>query len=250
MASTPPTNLEDTPPTNLEDTQDPPAEEPPTQRLGPSLDSLSHEQLTQNCQDIVGEILHQVVICSEAGVHGLNGPETTCVSATCSLGGISPTSDISLALANLVSTNQRYRRKCYFNCSKCSVILRNTTSCKCGQSTDFPNILFKKSFSKAMAFFTKLEVTSKHTTTNSPKSHVSLHRWARYLQSSHSIMFTGLLDNASGISKRLSCTCFQAEEPDRPMLETDQGESVALNVSGSIYHSREVGLSPNTGTQL
>ena len=140
-----------------------------------------------------------------------------------------------------MSTNTRYKRKCFFNCSMCSEKLRNTTSCKCGQSTDFPNILFKKSFSKAMAFFTKLEVLSKHNTTNSPKSHVLLHRWARYLQSSHSIIYTGLLDNASGISKRLSCTCFQAEEPDRPMLEIDQGESVALNVSGSIYNSREVG---------
>ena len=240
-SSNPPTNLEDTPPTNLEDTQDPLADKPTTQNLGPTLDSLSHEQLTMDCQDIVGEILHQVVICSELGVHGLNGPETTCMSATCSLGGINPTSDISAALAKLVFTNMRYKRKSLFNCSKCSVKLSNSTSCKCGQPTDFPNILFKKSFAKAMSFFTKLEALSKNSTTNSPKSHVSLHRWARYLMSSHSILYTGLLNNASGISKRLSCTCFQADEPNRAMLETDQGDSVALNFSGSIFNSREVG---------
>ena len=56
-----------TPPTNLEDTQDPPADKPPTKSLGPSLDSLTPEQLTQDCQDILGEILQEVVICSEAG---------------------------------------------------------------------------------------------------------------------------------------------------------------------------------------
>ena len=194
-----------------------------------------------DCQDIVGEILTQVVVCFELGVHGLNGPETTCMSATCSLGGINPTSDISAALAELVSTNQRYRRKSLFNCSKCSIKLSNSTSCKCGQPRDFPKILFRKTFAKAMSFFTKLEALSKNSPTNSPKTHVSIHRWAGYLMSSHSISYTGLLINASGITKRLSCTCFQAEEPNRAMLETDQGDSVAHNVSGSIFNSREVG---------
>ena len=91
MASnSPPTNLEDSPPSNLEDIQDPLADKPAIQNLGPTLASLSHEQLTMDCQDIVGEILHQVVLCSELGVHGLNGPETTFVSATCSLGVSTP----------------------------------------------------------------------------------------------------------------------------------------------------------------
>ena len=247
MASTPPTNLEDTKETNLEDTQDPPADKPPTRSLGPSLDSLTPEQLTQDCQDIIGDILQEVVVCSEAGVHGPNGPETTCVSVTCSLGGVSPPQDLSLAIANLVSTNQRYRRKCYFNCGQCTAVIRNTTSCKCGNKIDFPNILFKKSFSKSLAFFSKLEVTSNHTTTDSPKSHVSLHRWARYLLSSHSVMFTGLLDNATGLSNKTSCACFPAQEPDKPMLETE-GESMALNVSGSLFHSREVGSFSKTGS--
>ena len=61
-----------TPPTNLEDTQDPPDDKPPTQSLGPSLDSLTPEQLTQDCQDTLGDILQEVVVCSEAGVHGPN----------------------------------------------------------------------------------------------------------------------------------------------------------------------------------
>ena len=242
MASnSPPANMEDSPPSNMEDMKDPLADKPAIQNLGPTLASLSQEQLTMDCQDIVGEILTQVVVCSELGVHGLNGPETTCMSATCSLGGINPTSDISAALAELVSTNQRYRRKSLFNCSKCSIKLSNSTSCKCGQPTDFPKILFRKTFAKAMSFFTKLEALSKNSPTNSPKTHVSIHRWAGYLMSSHSISYTGLLINASGITKRLSCTCFQAEEPNRAMLETDQGDSVALNVSGSIFNSREVG---------
>ena len=96
------------PPTNLEDTQDLPADKPTTKSLGPSLDSLTPEQLTQDCQDILGDILQEVVVCSEAGVHGPNWPETSCVSKTCSLGGVSPPQDISLVLANLVSNNQLY----------------------------------------------------------------------------------------------------------------------------------------------
>ena len=235
------------PPTNLEDTQEPPADQPPTQSLGPTLDSLTAEQLSQDCKDILADILQEVVVCSEAGVHGPNGPETSCVSATCSLGGVSPPQDITLALANLVSNNQRYRRKCYFNCGQCTAVIRNTTSCHCGHKIDFPTILFKKCFTKSLAFFSKLEVTSNHTTTDSPKNHVSLHRWARYLLSSHGVMFTGLLDNATGLSNRTSCSCFQAQEPDKSMLETEQDESLALNVSGSLFHSHEVGKLPKQG---
>ena len=59
--------------------------------------------------------------------------------------------------------------------------------------------------------------------------------------SSHSIPYTGLLINASGINKRVTCTCFQAEEPNRAMLETDQGDTVAINVAGSIYSGLKVG---------
>ena len=193
-----------TPPTNLEDTQDPPADKPPTKSLGPSLDSLTLEQLTQDCQDILGDILQEVVVCSEGGGPWPQRARDLMCLRDRSLGGVNPPQDLSLALANLVSNNQRYRRKCYFNCGQCTAVIRNTTSCKCGNKIDFPNILFKKSSSKSMAFFSKLEVTSNHTTTDSPKSHVSLHRWARYLLSSHSVMFTGLLENATGLSNRTS----------------------------------------------
>ena len=235
-----PANLEDSPASNSEE-KDPLADKPATLNQGPTLASLSQEQLTMDCQDVVDDILTQVVVCSELGVHGLNGPDTTCMSATCSLGGINPTSDISAALAELVSSNVRYKRKSLFNCSKCSIKLSNSTSCGCGQPTDFPKIIFRKTFTKAMSFFTKLEALSKNRTNSSPKTHVSIHRWAGYLTSSHSIPYTGLLINASGINKRVTCTCFQAEEPNRAMLETDQGDTVALNVSGSIYSGLEVG---------
>ena len=72
-----PANMEDSPASKMEDMKDPLADKPATQNLGPTLASLSQEQLTMDCQDIVGEILTQVVVCSELGVHGLNGPETT-----------------------------------------------------------------------------------------------------------------------------------------------------------------------------
>ena len=133
MASnSPPANMEDSPASKTEEMKDPLADKPATQNQGPTLASLSQEQLTMDCQDVVDDILTQVVVCSELGVHGLNGPETTCMSATCSLGGINPTSDISAALAELVSNNHHYRRKSLFNCSKCSIKLSNSTSCKCG----------------------------------------------------------------------------------------------------------------------
>ena len=115
------------PPPTLEDTKEPPAEQPPTQSLGPTLDSLTVEEISQDCKDILTDILQVVVVCSEAGVNGPNGPQTSCVSATCSLGVVSPPQDIKLALANLVSTNARYRRKSYFNCGQCTAVIRNTT---------------------------------------------------------------------------------------------------------------------------
>ena len=139
-----------TPPT-LEDTKEPPADQPPSQSLDPTLDSLTAEEISQDCKDILTDILQEVVVCSEAGVHGPNGPQTSCVSATCSLGGVSPPQNITLALANLVSTNARYRRKSYYNCGQCQTVLRNTTSCHCGNSIDFPANLFKKCWTNLMS---------------------------------------------------------------------------------------------------
>ena len=143
------------PPPTLEDTKEPPPEQPPTQSLGPTLDSLTTDEISQDCKDI------------------------------------------TLALSNLVSTNARYRRKSYYNCGQCQAVLRNTTSCHCGNSIDFPANLFKKCWTKSLAFFTKLEITSNPTTTTTPKTQVSLHRWARYILSAHGVMFTGLLTNAT-----------------------------------------------------
>ena len=88
-----------TPPT-LEDNQEPP-EQLPAQTLGPTLDSLTTAEISQDCQDI---IVQEVVECSE----------------------------------NLVSSNARYRRKTYYNCGSCQAVLRNTTACHCGNSIDFP----------------------------------------------------------------------------------------------------------------
>ena len=233
-----PANLEDSPASKSEE-KDPLADKPATLNQGHTLASLSQEQLTMDCEEVVDDILMQVVVCSELGVHGLNRPDTACMSATCSLGCINPTSDISAALAKLVSSNVRYKRKTLFNCSKCSLKLSNSTSCGCGQPTDFPKIIFRKTFAKAMSFFTKLEALTKSRTNSSPKTHVSIHRWASYLMSSHTIPYTGLLINASGINKRVTCSCFQAEVPNRAKLETVQVDTVAPNVSRAI--NSEVG---------
>ena len=228
-----------TPPT-LEDSQEPPPK-PPAQPQGPALDTLTTAEIEQDCQDIILEIMLEVVQCSEDGSHGPTGPQTSCESATCSLGGVSTPQDITLALSNLVSSNSRYRRKTYYNCGSCQAILRNTTACHCGSSVDFPAILFKKCWTKALAFFTKLEKTSNQTAKSTPTTQVSLHKWARYILSSHGVMFAGLLTTASGLSHRTTCSCFLAPPPDKPTLETENDETLALNISGSLYHDQEVG---------
>ena len=205
---------------------------PATIDQGITLASLSQQQLTTDCEEVEDSMLTQVVVCSELGVHGL-GPDTTCLSATCTLGGVSPTSDLSAALAELVSCNVRFRRKVLFNCSKCSQILSNATSCGCGTPTDFPKIIFRKTFAKAMSFLTKLEALTKTRPNSTPKSHVSIHRWASYLMTCHTVPYTGLLINASGINKIVSCSCFQAALPIRAKLETVQGDTAAPTVSGT-----------------
>ena len=108
---------------------------------GIPLSSLTPQQLTADCEELVESMLSQAVTCSEQGVHGL-GQDTTCLLPTCSLGGVSPISDLSAAIAELVSSNVRFRRKVYYNCSKCPQILSNATSCGCGTPTDFPKIIF------------------------------------------------------------------------------------------------------------
>ena len=235
-----------TPPT-LEDSQEPPPK-PPAQPQGPALDTLSTAEIEQDCQDVILEIMLEVVQCSEDGSHGPTGPQTSCESATCILGGVSTPQDITLALSNLVSSNSRYSRKTYYNCGSCQAVLCNTTACHCGNSIDFPANLFKQSWTKSLAFFTKLENTSNQTTTSTPKTQVSLHRWARYILSAHGVMFTGLLTTASGLSHKTTCSCFLAQPSDKPTLETENDESLALNISGSLYHSQEVGKYPKVTT--
>ena len=112
----------------FEDSQESPPK-PPAQPKVPALDTLTTAQVEQDSSDIVLEILTEVVPCSEDGSHGPTGPQTSCESATCSLGGVSTPQDITLALSNLVSSNSRYKRKTYFNCGSCQSILRNTTAC-------------------------------------------------------------------------------------------------------------------------
>ena len=106
-------------------------------------------------------------------------------------------------------------------------------------SQDFPKIIFRKTFAKAMSFLTKLEALTTTCPNSTPKSHVSINRWASYLMTSHNVAYTGLLINASGINKSVSCSCFQAALPIRAKLETVQGDTAAPTVSGT--RNSEVG---------
>ena len=211
---------------------------PATPDQGITLSSLTQQQLTADCEELVDNMLTQAVICSEQGVHGL-GPDTTCLSPTCSLGGVSPISDLSAAIAELVSSNVRFRRKVYYNCSKCQQILANATSCGCGTPTDFPKIIFRKAFAKAMSLLTKIDALTKTRPNSTPKTHVTIHRWASYLMTSHTVPYTGLLINASGITKLVTCSCFKAALPTRAKLETVQGVTAAPAISGT--RNSEVG---------
>ena len=227
-------------PPTLEDSQESPPK-PPAQPKGPALDTLTTAQVEQDCSDIVLEILTEVVQCSEDGSHGPTGPQTSCESTTCSLGGVSTPQDITLALSNLVSSNSRYKRKTYFNCGSCQAILRNTTACHCGSSQDFPAILFKKAWRKALGIFTKLENTSTNTITPTTPTQVSLHKWARVILTCHGVMFAGLLSSTTGMTHRTTCSCFMSTLPVSPTLEIETEETLALDTSGSLYIDKEVG---------
>ena len=149
-----------TPPT-LEDSPGSPAKS-----QGQALETLTSAQIEQDCSVLVLEIISEVtsVTCSEDGTHGPTG----CVSATCSLGGVSPPQDLALALSNLVSSNSRYKSKTVFKCGACRAILRNTTGCPCGSAQDFPALLFKRAWKKSLGIFSKLENTSTNTNTSTP----------------------------------------------------------------------------------
>ena len=171
-----------------------------TQAQGIPLSSLTPQQLNTDCAELVESMLSQAVTCSEQGVHGL-GQDTSCLSPTCSLGGVSPISDLSGAIAELVSSNSRFRRKVLYNCSKCQNILVNATSCGCGATSEFPRVIFRKAFAKAMALLTKIDSLAKTRPIDSVRTHVTIHRWASYLMTSHTVAYAGLLTKANGIKK-------------------------------------------------
>ena len=139
---------------------------PPAKSQGQPLESLTSAQIEQDCSEILLGIISQAVTCSEEGTHGPTGALTSCVSATCSLGGVSPPQDLALALSNLVSSNSRYKRKTLFNCGVCKAIIRNTTACPCSSAQDFSALLFKRAWKKSLAIFRKLENTSTNTITS------------------------------------------------------------------------------------
>ena len=187
------------------------------------------------------EIISEAVTCSEDGTHGPTGSLTSCVSATCSLGGVSPPQDLALALSNLVSSNSRYKRKTLFNCGACKAILRNTTACPCGSAQDFPALLFNRVWKKSLGIFSKLENTSTNTNTSTPHTQVSLHKWARVILTCHGVMFAGLLSSTTGMINPTTCSCFMSTPPVSPTLEIETEETLALDTSGSLFLDKEVG---------
>ena len=216
-------------PPSLEDNSGPPAKS-----QGQPLESLTSAQIEQDCSEILLGIISEAVTCSEEGTHGPTGALTSCVSATCSLGGVSPPQDLALALSNLVSSNSPYKRKTLFICGACKAIIRNTTACPCGSAKDFPALLFKRKVGK-------LENTSTNTITSPPPTQVSLHKWARVILTSHGVMFAGLLTSATGMVNLTTCSCFTTTPPVSTSLEIETEETLALDTSGSLFLDKEVG---------
>ena len=60
---------------------------------GIALSALTPAQLHSTCSQIVENMLTQALKCSEDGVHGM-GEDTSCLSPTCSLGGLDPIGDM------------------------------------------------------------------------------------------------------------------------------------------------------------
>ena len=189
---------------------------------GTALSALTPAQLHSTCSEIVDSMLSQALRCSENGVHGL-GEDTSCLSPTCSLGGLDPIGDLSGAISELVSQNSRFKRKAMFNCHKCLTVITNTTHCKCGAKIEFPRVLFRKSYSKCMSVLTKVNTLAKARPADSARTIVTVHRWASYILQAHSIGYAGLLTNASGIQKIVTCNCHVATLPTRAQTETVPG---------------------------
>ena len=189
---------------------------------GTPLSTLSPLQLNSDCAEIVESMLSQALTCSEKGVHGL-GEDTSCLSPTCSLGGLDPINDLSGAISELVSSNTRFRRKAMYNCPKCLTVLVNATHCVCGSKAEFPRVLFRKAFSKSMALLTKVNTLAKSRPIDSVRTTVTVHRWASYILTCHTVGYAGLLSKASGIQKLVTCNCFATTLPTRVKTETVLG---------------------------
>ena len=189
---------------------------------GTALSALTPAQLHSTCSEIVESMLTQALRCSENGVHGL-GEDTSCLSPTCSLGGLDPIGDLSGAISELVSQNSRFKRKAMFNCPKCLTVITNTTHCKCGAQIEFPRVLFRKSYSKCMSLLTKVNTLAKARPADSARTIVTVHRWASYILQAHSIGYAGLLTNASSIQKIVTCNCHVATLPTGAKTETVPG---------------------------
>ena len=187
---------------------------PDSPSTGITLSALTPAQLHSTCSQLVESMLSQAIKCSEDGVHGM-GEDTSCLSPTCSLGGLDPLGDICSAVSQLVSENGRFKRRTNFNCPKCLAVLTNTSHCKCGAVIEFPRILFRKSYSRCMTIFSKVHLLAKDRPANSARTIVTVHRWASYILQAHSIGYAGLLTNASSVHKLITCNCFG------PTLATD-----------------------------
>ena len=187
---------------------------PDSPATGIALSALTPAQLHSTCSQIVENMLSQALKCSEDGVHGM-GEDTSCLSPTCSLGGLDPLGDICSAVSELVSQNSRFKRKTNFNCPKCLTVLTNTSHCKCGAVIEFPRVLFRKSYSRCMTILTKVNSLAKDRPADSARTIVTVHRWASYILQAHSIGYAGLLTNASSVHKLVTCNCYG------PTLATD-----------------------------
>ena len=148
------------------------------------------------------------------------GEDTSCLSPTCSLGGVEPLGDLCSAVSLLVSENVRFQRRTYFNCPKCKASLCNTSHCRCGEIIKFPQNLYRLSYSRCMQIFGRATQLAKSRTASSTRTPVTIHRWASYILQAHSVGYMGLLTDASTVHKPITCTCFGAPpaKDNRAML--------------------------------
>ena len=194
---------------------------------GTILSALTPAELQSTCSQLVESILGQVVMCSESGEHGM-GEDTSCLSPTCSLGGVEPLGDLCSAVSHLVSDNERFKRRTNFNCPQCLAVLCNTSHCRCGAVIKFPQILYRKAYSRCMIIFSKVHQLAKNRPANTARTIVTIHRWASYILQAHSVGYAGLLTDASSVHKQITCTCFG------PPLAQDIKTGTGVNVTRAV----------------